>query len=140
MGLSAFAADEHSSPRTNDIMLTGYFGTMRKGARADRMIIGFGRGNAELVTAVEGYQMTVRGPHLIGTAELRAGGGGTPGMIAPITVYAITSNPIGIAVVGASKIHGEVTGRSGIEGNAKRTAKEIGVQLQERWRKQGWIQ
>jgi hypothetical protein len=37
------------------------------------------------------------------------------------------------------KAGGEVTGRSTIEGAAKRTAKEIGDHLQVAFQKQGWI-
>jgi hypothetical protein len=46
---------------------------------------------------------------------------------------------IGLIVGGAMKVEGEVTGKSTIEGAAKRTAKAIADQLQVACQKQGWI-
>ncbi len=140
MGITGVVGSEHSAPRTNDVMLIGYFGSMEGGSAARRMVLGFGAGSADLVTAVEGYQMTATGPRLLGTADLQATGSKTPGLFVPVAVFAATSNPIGLAVVGGAKVVGEVTGGSKLEGNAKRTAQEIAKQLQVRFRNQGWIQ
>ena len=94
----------------------------------------------EVTTAVEGYQLTKEGPHLLGLGQLESGGGKTPGLIGPLAVLAATANPIDLIVVGAAKVGMEVTGKSKIEGSAKRTAEAIAAQLQIKFKEQGWIQ
>ncbi len=140
MGLVASPGGPQSVPRTNDIMLTGYFGAIDQGSGVKRMALGFGSGATELTTAVEGYQMTTTGPRLLGSAEIESGGGKTPGLVVPLAVFAATANPIGLVVMGSAKVAGEATGRSGIEGAAKRTAGEISDQLRVKFQEQGWIQ
>jgi hypothetical protein len=139
MGLSALFGEKHTVPRTNDLMLAGYFGTIDEGSTAKRLTLGFGSGAAELTTSVEGYQMTKTGPRLLGMVKLDSGGGKTPGLIVPIAVLAATANPIGLVVMGTAKVAMEVSGRSKIEGTAKRTAEEIAAQLRIKFKEQGWI-
>ena len=139
MGLSALEGDKQTVPRINSLMLTGYFGAIEEGSTLKRVTLGFGSGAAELTTTVEGYQMTSTGPRLLGTAKLESGGGKTPGLIVPIAVLAATANPIGLIVMGTAKVAMEVTGKSKIEGTAKRTAEAIADQLRIRFKEQGWI-
>ena len=139
MGLVALEGGEQSLPQPNDIMLTGYFGTVEEGSTAKRLALGFGSGAAELTTAVEGYQMTNTGPRLLGSAQLDSGGGKMPGLFVPLAVLVATANPIGLVVMGTAKVAGEVTGRNKIEGSAKRTAETIADQLEIRFKEQGWI-
>jgi hypothetical protein len=54
-----------------------------------------------------------------------------------MAVAVASGNPIGLIVGGAAKIGGEVTGKSTIEGSAKRTAKEIADQLRGHARDRG---
>ena len=140
MGILAIEGSNQSVPQVNDGLLIGYFEAVDEGSAAKRMIVGFGSGGADLKTVVEGYQMTPSGPRRMGSSELQAGGNKTPGVVVPIAVFAATSNPIGLIVMGSAKVAGEVTGKSGVEGTAKRTAKAIADQLQERFKKRGWIQ
>lgn len=140
MGLVALEGSQESLPQPNDIMLTGYFGVIEEGGMAKRLVLGFGSGATDLTTNVEGYQMTTAGPRLLGSAKLESGGGKTPGLIVPLAVLAATANPIGLIVMGTAKVAGEVTGRSKIEGSAKRTADEIADQLEIRFKEQGWIE
>jgi len=139
MGLSALEGGQQTVPRVNDLMLTGYLGAIEEGSTLKRVTLGFGSGAAELTTTVEGYQMTSTGPRLLGTAKLESGGGKTPGLIVPIAVLAATANPIGLIVMGTAKVAMEVTGKSKIEGTAKRTAEAIADQLRIRFKEQGWI-
>jgi hypothetical protein len=120
-------------------MLTGYFESIDAGSTAGRVLLGFGSGSAELKTVVEGYQMTGLGPRLLGSGSTDSSGNKTPGAVAPLVVLAATANPIGLIVSGTAKIAGEVTGRSTIEGAAKRTAAEIAKVLRERFQERGWI-
>jgi hypothetical protein len=120
-------------------MITGYFEAVEEGSAAKRVLLGFGSGAAELKTAVEGYQMTGKGPRLLGSGELTSGGNKTPGAVAPLVVLAATANPIGLVVAGTAKLAGEATGRDTIEGAAKRTAEEIAKRLEVKFRDQGWI-
>jgi hypothetical protein len=50
------------------------------------------------------------------------------------------TNPIGLIVVGGTKIYGEASGRSGLEDRAKATADAIAEQLNIRFQDRGWIQ
>ena len=139
MGLPAVLAADQPSPQVNDIVIRGYFVSVDQGSAAERVLVGFGAGDAELSTAVEGYQMTAQGLRPLGRGQIRSGGGHMPGMVLPIAVVAATANPIGLVVGGAIKLTGEATGRATIEGAGKRTADAIAEQLKEAAQRQGWI-
>ena len=140
MGLLALQGSQQSLPKPNDLMIIGYFGAVEEGSTIKRLSLGFGSGATELTTDVEGYQMTNKGPRLLGSAQLDSAGGKTPGLIVPLAVLAATANPIGLIVMGGAKVGMELTGRSKIEGAAKRTAEAIGEQLRVRFKEHGWIQ
>jgi hypothetical protein len=139
MGMPAVQAAGQPAPRVGDIVIIGYFASVDTGSAAKRVVLGFGAGAPELKTVVEGYQMTERGLRKLGSGEVESGGGKSPGVLVPIAVTAATANPIGLVVGGAVKVGGEVTGKTTIEGSAKRTAKEIAEQLRKRFEEQGWI-
>ncbi len=139
MGLVALEAGQNSRPQPNDLMIVGFLGAVEEGSTLKRLTLGFGSGAAELTTTVEGYQMTNKGPRLLGSAQLDSGGGKTPGLIVPLAVLAATANPIGLIVMGGVKVAGEVSGRNKVEGSAKRTADEIAKQLEIKFKEHGWI-
>ena len=139
MGLPAELAAGQPEPRVGDIVIIGYFESIDEGSAAKRMAIGFGSGGAKLRTQVEGYLMTDQGLRKLGSREIDSGGGKTPGVMVPLAVFVATANPIGLIVGGALKVGGEATGRSTIEGSAKRTAKKIGDELRVAFQKQGWL-
>jgi len=139
MGMTAMEGSPNSLPQPNDLMIIGYFEAVEEGGTAKRLLVGFGTGAAEVRTAVEGYQMTNAGPRLLGSGKLDSEGGKTPGLIVPIAVLAATANPIGLIVMGGMKVEGEISGRTKIEGSAKRTAEAIAEQLQIKFKEQGWI-
>jgi hypothetical protein len=139
MGLSALVADKQTSPRVNDLVLVGYFGTFAEGSALKRMAVGFGSGAAEVKTAVEGYQWTTGGPRQLGAGKLESGGGKMPGVALPMVVLAATANPIGLIVGGGAKVYGEMSGKDKIEGAGKRTAEAIAEHLEGKFKEQGWI-
>jgi hypothetical protein len=139
MGLPAVQAAGQPAPRVGDIVIIGYFESIHKGSAAERVVLGFGAGAAELRTAVEGYLMTAQGLRKLGSGEVEAGAGKSPGLILPLAVTAATANPIGLIVGSAVKVGEEATGQGTIQGEAKRTAKEIAVQLRARFQQEGWI-
>jgi Domain of unknown function (DUF4410) len=139
MGLPAVQAVGQAPPRPDDIVVKGNFYGIDEGSRGKRVLLGFGSGAAELRTAVEAYQMTPDGLRRLAGGTTDAGTGKTPGMVAPLAVFAATANPIGLIVVGASKIYGERSGNSTIEGDAKRTADEVAARFKVAAQKQGWI-
>jgi len=139
MGLPAVLAAGQPAPRVNDIVIRGYLLSVEQGSAGKRVLIGFGSGDAELKTMVEGFQMTAHGLRQLGYGELDSGGGKTPGVVAPLVVAAATHNPIGLIVGGAVKLYGEESGSATIEGSAKRTADTIATQLKGAFQKQGWI-
>ncbi len=138
MGLPAVLA-AGQAPDVGDIVIIGYFASIDEGSAAKRVAIGFGSGGAELNTHVEGYLMTDQGMRKLGSRDVDAGGGKTPGVMVPLAVTIATANPIGLIVGGAVKVSGEVTGRDTIEGSAKRTAKKIADELRAAFEKQGWL-
>jgi Domain of unknown function (DUF4410) len=139
MGLPAVAAEGQPAPQVNDIVLRGYLVSVDEGSARERVLVGFGKGAAELRTAVEGFQMTADGLRPLGRGEVSSGGGDMPGVVLPLAVVAATANPIGLVVGGGIKLAGEATGSDTIEGAAKRTAKEISAQIKTTAEAQGWI-
>jgi hypothetical protein len=139
MGLPAVQAAGQPAPHIGDIVIIGYFESVDTGSAAERIVLGFGSGAADLKTAVEGYLMTERGLRHLGAGEVHAGGSQTPGVAVPVAVAVASGNPLGLIVSSAAKVGGETTGQSTIEGAAKRTAKEIADQLRVPFQRQGWI-
>jgi hypothetical protein len=139
MGLPAVRAAGQPAPQVGDLVIIGHFTSIEKGSAAKRVVIGFGSGGAELQTRVEGYLMTEQGLRRVGAGIVDAGGGKTPGVAVPAIVTVATANPIGLIVGGAANVGGEMTGKSTIEGTAKRTAKQIPDDLRVAFQKQGWI-
>jgi len=138
-GLPAVRAAGQPAPRVGDIVLMGYFASVDSGSAVKRMVLGFGSGAADLKTAVEGYVMTDKGLKRLGSGDVDAGTGKAPGAAVPLVIAAASGNPIGFVVSSAAKVEGQVSGRTTIEGDAKRTAKEIGDQIKVACQKQGWI-
>lgn len=139
MGLPAEQANRSTPLQVGDYALVGYFESVDQGSAVERVALGFGAGAASMKTRVEGYQMTESGLRKLGGGEVDSGGGKGPGLAVPLAVTLATANPIGLVVGGAIKVGGEVSGHDTIEGVSKRTAKEIGDQLQVAFKRQGWI-
>ncbi len=139
MGLPAVRSNGQPAPQVNDIIIKGYLLSVEEGSAGERVLIGFGAGNAELKTMVEGFQMTAQGLRQLGSGELDSGGNKMPGVLVPLAVAAATANPIGLIVGGVVKLHGEESGSDTIEGAAKRSAAAIAKHLQGAFEKQGWI-
>jgi hypothetical protein len=139
MGLPAVRAADEPAPQVGDIVIKGSFVTVDKGSAGERILLGFGAGDADLQTVVEGYEVTADGLRQLGSGEVTSGGNKTPGMVLPLAVAAATANPIGLVVVGGLKLTQEATGSATIEGRAKATADEIAAQLKTAAEKQGWI-
>ena len=139
MGLPAQQADRTTPLEIGDYALVGYFESVDEGSAVERVALGFGAGAASMKTRVEGYQMTAQGPRRLGSGEVDSGGSKGPGLAVPLVVTLATANPIGLVVGGAVKAGQELSGSGTIEGSAKRTAKEIATQLQEAFKRQGWI-
>jgi Domain of unknown function (DUF4410) len=139
MGLSSLVAGKQTTPRINDLLIVGYFGTFDEGSTLKRMGLGFGSGAAEISTAAEGYQWTANGPRQLGSGKMDSAGNKMPGVALPIVVLAATANPIGLIVGGGAKVYGEMSGKDTIEGAGKRTADAIAEHLEGKFKEQGWI-
>lgn len=139
MGLPAVRAQGQPAPWVGDIVLMGYFESVDSGSSVKRIVLGFGSGAADLKTVVEGYLMTDKGLHRLGSGTVDSGTGKAPGVAVPLVMAAATGNPIGLIISSAVKVEGQVSGRTTIEGTAKRTAKEIADQLRGAFKRQGWI-
>ena len=139
MGLPAVQAAGQPPPNPGDLVVKGFFYGVKEGSAAKQILIGFGSGAADLRTAVEVYRVTPDGLRSLAGGTTDATTGKSPGMVAPVALFAATHNPIGLVVVGGMKAYGEVSGRSTIEGDAKRTADEIAARFEEGAKRQGWI-
>jgi len=139
MGLPGVRATPSITAQINDIMLHGYLLTIDKGSAVERVAIGFGAGASDLKTFIEGYQMTAKGPRILGQGDVTSGGSKTPGASMGLATLLITHNPVGLVVSTGVKAYGEASGSATIEGRAKATAKEIADQLKIRFEQQGWI-
>lgn len=139
MGLPAVRAAAGPPPRVGDGLVVGYFTVVEAGSATERVALGFGEGGAELKTVVKGYLMTPQGLRGLGSGQVEAGSGKMPGGAVPLVVTVATANPIGLAVAGAAKGYGEISGSETIEGAAKRTAHEIALKIRSTAEKQGWI-
>lgn len=139
MGLSAVQAGPGSAPQVGDGVIRGYLVSVQSGGAVKRFVIGFGAGSSELDTIVEGYAVTPQGWRQLGSGTLSSSGNKGPGMIMPSAVAIATGNPIGLIVVGGTKLYGEVSGRNTLEGRAKATADAIAEQLKIRFQDRGWI-
>jgi len=139
MGLPGVQAAGQAPAQPGDLVVKGFFYGIEQGSAAERVLIGFGSGAADLRTAVEVYQATPDGLRSLAGGTTDSGSGKTPGMVAPLAVFAATANPIGLVVVGGVKAYGQLSGRTTIEGDAKRTADEIAARFKEGAQKQGWI-
>ena len=140
MGMPAAPGGAVTTPQINDIVIRGYLISVHEGSAAERVAIGFGAGASSLKTAVEGFQMTPQGLRKLGSGEVDAGGGKTPGAALGVVGLVATANPAGLIISGGMKVYGEASGSSKVEGRAKATAKEIGDALKQRFQQQGWIQ
>ena len=139
MGFSAAQAGPASAPQVGDGIIRGYLVSVQGGSGVKRFVIGLGAGNSELDTVVEAYVMTTEGLRRVGSGTLTSSGSKTPGIIAPSAATIMTRNPLGLIIVGASKITGEASGRNALPGRAKATADAIAEQLRIRMRQRGWI-
>ncbi|MGH0037531.1 MAG: DUF4410 domain-containing protein [Myxococcota bacterium] len=138
-GMIAVRAEGQPGPQLDDIVLVGYFTSVDEGSAAERVLIGFGKGAAKIGAHAEGYRMADSGLVLLGSGNLDAGGGKSPGLVVPTVVTIATHNPIGLVVSGAVKAAGEATGRSGAKGDAHHIADAISKVLKSQFEKQGWI-
>ena len=139
MGLPGVQAAGQAPAQPGDLVVKGFFYGVDQGSAAKRVLIGFGSGAADLRTAVEVYQATPDGLRSLAGGTTNSGSGKTPGMVAPLAVFAATANPIGLVVVGGIKAYGQLSGRTTIEGDAKRTADEIAARFKQGAERQGWI-
>jgi hypothetical protein len=142
MGLRAVQAGPGTSPRVGDGVIRGYIVSTEGGglgSAAQRFVIGFGAGTAEMDTVVEGYAVTPQGWRKLGSGTLTASGNKMPGMVVPSAVTIATGNPVGLIVVGGAKLLGEASGRTGLEGRAKATADQIAQQLKIRFQDRCWL-
>jgi hypothetical protein len=137
--IPAVVGTSGTQARIGDVIIRGHFESIDKGNAAERVAIGFGSGKAELRTVVEAYQMTSSGLSRVGGGTVDSGGSKGPGLFVPVLVTAATANPIGLIVGGAAKIEGEASGRTTIDGAARRTADEISERIEKRFEDEGWL-
>ena len=139
LALPAVRASSRTTLQVNDLVLRGYLLSVDEGSATKRVVVGFGSGAAELKVAVEGFQVTAQGLRKLGSGDVTASGGKSPGGAMGAIALIATANPAGLIIGGGVKAYKEYTGSAKIEGRAKDTAKEIIKQIKPRFVQQGWI-
>jgi hypothetical protein len=139
MGLNAEVGNGAAPPAVGDIVIRGHFTSIDEGSAAKRVMIGFGSGKAEVKIVVEGFVRTAEGLRKVGGGTVDSAGGKGPGAAVPLLVTVATANPIGLAVSGAVKAEGELSGRTTVKGAGKRAADEIAERMKARFKSEGWI-
>jgi hypothetical protein len=140
MGMPAAEAVQGTIPQVNDIEIRGYLVSVEQGSAAKRIVVGFGSGASDLEVAVEGYQVTPQGLRELGTGNVSAESGKSPGGLLGVATLLATHNPAGLIVSTGAHIYGEKSGKSTLEGRAKQTAEKIAKVLKQRFEEQGWIE
>lgn len=139
MGLNAERATATFQPREGDHVLVGHLASVEEGSGFKRVVIGFGSGAAEITSHVEGYLATAEGLRKLGSGGTTSAPSRTPGSVVPVIVAVATANPIGVIVTLPIKVGSEMSGKSKLEGVAKKTTNEIADVLEEKFREQGWL-
>lgn len=137
-GIAATAAATGPVPLPGDAVIRGEFVSIDEGSRMKRMLIGFGAGSAELNTLVEGYLVAAGGLVPLGSAEIETSGGRMPGMMIPMAGGAARGATAASAVVSGTSNTLQELGPEGLDGAAKRTAKEIAKVVVEAYEERGW--
>lgn len=140
MGMPAQEAKPGMIPQLNDIVLQGYILSIQQGSAGKRIIVGFGSGESEMKTAVEGFQMTEHGLRKLGGGQLDSGGSKAPGADMGVVSLIATHNPAGLILSTGVHFYGEESGSSTVQGRIKSTVKEISGVLKQRFEEQGWIE
>ncbi|MGB7971319.1 MAG: DUF4410 domain-containing protein [Candidatus Deferrimicrobiaceae bacterium] len=139
MGMPAEHVVTGTKPQINDLVIRGYIISFVEGDATKRVAIGFGSGSSDIKVAVEGFQVTDQGLRKLGGGSSDASGSKTPGGAMGAATLLATHNPLGLIVSTGTKVYGEKSGSSTVEGRAKQSAKEIADQLKKRFQEQGWI-
>ncbi len=140
MGLPGVQAAGQPPAQPGDLVVKGFFYGVNQGSAAKRVLLGFGSGAADLRTAVEVYEMTPDGPAQPGRRHHRlrqrqdTGDGGAAGRVRRDREPDRPGRRRR-----ASRRTGELSGRTTIEGDAKRTADEIAARFKQGAERQGWI-
>ena len=137
-GIEAQRAGNGPPPTVGDVLITGQFISIDKGSRGKRIVIGFGKGGAELHTHVEGYLVTETGHRLLGTRKIGTAGGKSAGLGVSGIMAVATASPVGLIANGAMKLRSE-TGSESLRGAAERTGKRVAEEIQRIYRERGWI-
>jgi hypothetical protein len=140
MGLPAARGTGGPKPVVGDLVIKGYFLSIDQGSADQRVLVGFGKGAAEVRAAVEAYEVnSTGGLHLLSRSETDSSGGKKPGLLVGAATFAATKNPVGLIVSGASKAMGESSGSETVDGQAKKTADDLAEAMKEEFKKLGWI-
>lgn len=138
-GIVASAAATGPVPLVGDAVVRGEFVTVDEGSRGKRVLIGFGAGSNELHTLVEGYMVTTGGLVPLGSAQIEASGGKTPGMLVPLAVGVATGSVARSIVIGGTANLLQELGPENLDGAAKRTAKKIANVIIDAFEERGWL-
>jgi hypothetical protein len=139
MGMMAERGTPGATPDVNDIVIRGCIISYEEGSAAKRVTIGFGSGSSQMSVAAEGLQMTPQGLRTLGYGAAESGGSKGPGSAVGAATFIATANPAGLIISSGTKIYGEMSGSSKIEGRARKSAEEIADVLKKRFKEQGWI-
>jgi len=140
LGMPGALATSSSVPNIGDLLVVGSIVSFDEGSTVKRLAIGFGAGKSSVCVVAETFVVTPSGLLPVGTGTIDAGSKKTPGVALGLGVFIASSNPAGLILSSATKVYGEVSGGSRVEGRTKAASKEIADALEVRFKEQGWIQ
>jgi hypothetical protein len=140
MGLPAQRALPGVTPETADVVIQGYLVSMHEGRGAKRLSIGVYFDASELMTVIEGFQVTAQG---LGSQLYfdtpPSGSNETPGIAVGQSAVPVSGNTAGFILTSGMKIDGAASSRARMDGWSRQTTKEIADRLKMKFQEQGWI-
>jgi len=136
--LSAERVSTVTPPPNKILTVEGQFISIDEGNRLRRMVIGFGAGGSEVRTQVQVSLGTATGRLLLEEFVTDAESSKKPGM-GPMAGVGGAVGTVGGAAMLSAGVGGVTEMDQTVEGDAKRTAKEIVQKLSLLFAKQGWI-
>jgi hypothetical protein len=138
LGLPAERATVVEPLVSKTLAIEGQFLSINEGNRLRRMVIGFGVGGTEVKTQVQVSLGTDSGRQLVQEFETAAQSSKKPGM-GPMVGVGAAASTAGTAAAVSGGVGVATEFNQTVEGDAKRTAKEVAKTLSRFFFSQGWI-
>jgi hypothetical protein len=138
LGLPAERSAPGATVAQRPLHVEGQFLSIDEGNRLRRMVIGFGAGGTEVRTKVQIYQGTAAAGTLLQEFETKAQSSKKPGM-GPMAGVGVAASGAATSAAVAGGVGTATEFNQTVEGDARRTAREIAKTLSRFFAGQNWI-